>query len=222
MQPVIPHPKDGSESPRIQGLPDDLSGLDITSVTCDSRTVTQGSLFLAVKGYASDGHDYIAQAFEKGAAAVVAETLPRDLAPELEAKIILVTSSRKTTALAAARFYKFPSKDLTLVGVTGTNGKTTITWILENIFNACGFKTGVIGTVNIRFAGRTQDNPVTTPDAVSLPKNSLGDESGRYHPRGHGGLLPQPGPVQGGGVQVCRGHLHQPFPGPLRLPQGSG
>ncbi len=153
-----------------KGLPDHLSGLDISEVTCDSRTVAAGSLFLAVKGYASDGHDYIAQAFEKGAAAVVAERIPQGLSPALEEKIILAASSRKTTALAAARFYGFPSKDMMLVGVTGTNGKTTITWVLENIFKTAGFNPGVIGTVNIRFAGRTQDNPVTTPDAVSLQK----------------------------------------------------
>jgi len=157
-------------TPSSAKLSHSLAELDIASVTCDSRAVTPGSLFLAVKGYIADGHDYIAQALEKGAAAVVAEKMPQGLFPKQEGQIILVADSRKTTALAAARFYDFPSKELTLVGVTGTNGKTTITWILESIFTFCGFKSGVIGTVNIRFAEQTRDNPVTTPDPVSLQK----------------------------------------------------
>jgi murE/murF fusion protein len=153
-----------------QCLPEGLAGLDITSVTCDSRTVEPGSLFLAVKGYTTDGHAYLSQAFEKGAAAVVAEHIPDGIDLDNHEKIILVKNSRKTTAMAAARFYDFPSRDLTLVGVTGTNGKTTITWILESIFRTCGFSTGVIGTVNIRYPGVSRDNPVTTPDPVSLQK----------------------------------------------------
>lgn len=152
------------------GIPEALAAMDIASVTCDSRRVEPGSLFLAVKGYTTDGHAYISQALENGAAVVVAQTLPEALNPRDREKIILAKDTRKATSLAAARFYGFPSQDLTLVGVTGTNGKTTITWILESIFTACGYSTGVIGTVNIRFAGRSQDNPVTTPDAVSLQR----------------------------------------------------
>lgn len=152
-------------------LPQDcqmLASLEISSVTCDSRTAGPGSLFFAVRGYAADGHNFIVQAIEKGAAVVVAQTLPENLRPEDADKLILTDNSRRTAALAAAAFYGHPARDLTLVGVTGTNGKTTITWILEQIFKTSGFETGVIGTVNIRYAGLTQDNPVTTPDAVAL------------------------------------------------------
>lgn len=147
-----------------------LGNTEITAVCCDSRQVIPGSLFLAVKGHAADGHAFIAQAFENGAAVVIAQEIPRDLGPEAQQKILRVRDSRKATAVAAANFYDHPSKEMTLVGITGTNGKTTITWILENIFNTCGFTTGVIGTVNIRYAGKTMDNPITTPDAVTIQK----------------------------------------------------
>ncbi|MCG8616136.1 MAG: UDP-N-acetylmuramoyl-L-alanyl-D-glutamate--2,6-diaminopimelate ligase [Desulfobacterales bacterium] len=152
------------------GIPAQLAATEITSVTCDSREVAPGALFIAVTGHAADGHKYIGQAFEKGAAAVIAERIPEEIAAEDAAKIILATDSRKATAAVAAAFYGHPSKDVTLVGITGTNGKTTITWILESIFQAAGLVTGVIGTVNIRYPGKTMDNPITTPDAVSLQR----------------------------------------------------
>ena len=155
---------------KAAGMAAGLKDLEISDLTSDSREVAPGSLFLAVQGHAADGHTFIAQAFEKGAAAVAAQMIPDALSAADREKILLVEDSRKTTALAAARFYGHPSRDLTLVGVTGTNGKTTITWLLESIFTACGFKTGVIGTVNIRFAGQSQNSSVTTPGPVLLQK----------------------------------------------------
>ncbi len=160
----VPMAKNGS------GIPERLKTAEITSVTCDSRQVASGSLFIAVTGHAADGHSYIRQSLEKGAAAVIAEHIPCDLAAEDAKRIILVTDSRKATAAIASTFYGHPSKELTLVGITGTNGKTTITWILESIFKAAGQAVGVIGTVNIRYPGKTLDNPITTPDAVSLQR----------------------------------------------------
>ncbi len=144
---------------------------EITAISCDSREITPNSLFLAVEGYAVDGHDYIGQAFDNGAAAVIAQKVPHTLSRPQKDKIILVRDSRKATAAIAATFYNHPSRDVVLVGITGTNGKTTITWIMESIFTACGFSTGVIGTVNIRYPGKSLDNPITTPDAITLQKN---------------------------------------------------
>ncbi|MCP3941274.1 MAG: UDP-N-acetylmuramoyl-L-alanyl-D-glutamate--2,6-diaminopimelate ligase [Desulfobacteraceae bacterium] len=142
-----------------------LNKMDISSISSKAQEVKPGGLFLAVKGYTADGHDYIDQAIANGAIAVIAQENPNNYN-----NIILVEDSRKAGAIAAANFYGQPSKDLTLVGITGTNGKTTTTWILESIFNTCGFNTGVIGTVNIRYKGKTFDNPVTTPDAIELQK----------------------------------------------------
>ncbi len=138
---------------------------DITSIASDSRDVKPGGLFIAVNGFSADGHDYIEQAIEKGAVAVIAERNPDNLD-----HIILVESSRLSMACIASNFYGNPSNDMTLVGITGTNGKTTTTWLLESIFNACGFSTGVIGTVNIRFNDQIFDTPVTTPDSIDLQK----------------------------------------------------
>ncbi len=141
---------------------------DILSITSDSREITPNSLFIAVKGLVADGHDYIDQAFAKGAIAVIAQEQPEN--PKESACIVLVENSRLAMAAIAARFYDNPSRDMIITGITGTNGKTTTTWILESIFKAQGFSTGVIGTVNIRYSGNKYDSPVTTPDSIDLQK----------------------------------------------------
>ncbi len=141
--------------------------MDITSISSRAQEVKPGGLFLAVKGYSADGHDYIDQAIANGAKVIIAQTNPNK---NKYNNIILVNDSRKATAIVAANFYSRPSKEVTLVGITGTNGKTTTTWILESIFNACGYATGVIGTVSIRYRGKSFDNPITTPDAIELQK----------------------------------------------------
>jgi len=138
---------------------------NISSLASNSKNVKPGSLFIAIKGLQADGHDYMEQAFDNGAIAVIAETNPKHLK-----NVIIVKNSRQSMAAIAAEFYGNPSKDLTLVGITGTNGKTTTTWLIESIFNACNFSTGVIGTVNIRFNNQTFDNPITTPDSIELQR----------------------------------------------------
>ena len=147
-----------------------IGNTSITHITCDSRQVSPGSLFIAVDGHAADGHNYIAQALDQGASAVLAQRIPRDLPWEQAQQIVLSKNTRKDTAIAAANFYGHPSKDLVVVGITGTNGKTSITWLLEKIYQTCGITCGVIGTVNIRYPGVTIDSAVTTPDAVCLQK----------------------------------------------------
>jgi UDP-N-acetylmuramyl tripeptide synthase len=136
-----------------------IGDTSITHITCDSRQVTPGSLFIAVDGHAGDGHNYIAQAFDRGAAAVLAQRIPQDLPLEQAQQIVLSKNTRKDTAIAAANFYGHPSKDLVVVGITGTNGKTSITWLLEKIYQTCGITCGVIGTVNIRYPA----SPLTVP-----------------------------------------------------------
>jgi len=138
---------------------------EISCIASNSRNVRPGGLFIAVKGLMADGHDYIDQAFENGAAAVIAQNNPKELD-----KVILVENSRLSMASIAANFYDNPSKGLILIGITGTNGKTTTSWLLESIFKACGFSTGVIGTVNIRYKNKIFDNPITTPDSIDLQK----------------------------------------------------
>lgn len=148
--------------------------IEISSISSRAQDIKPGDLFLAVKGYSVDGHDYIDQAVENGAAAVIAQEKPQSQLntgnQDNFPNIILVENSRKATSIVAANFYGQPSKDMILVGITGTNGKTTTSWILESIFNACGFICGVIGTINIRYKGKTFDSPITTPGAIELQK----------------------------------------------------
>jgi len=138
---------------------------DISGIASNSKDVKEQGLFIAVKGVTADGHDYIEQAIENGAVVVIAEYNPKNLK-----NVILVKNSRLSMAAIAANFYGHPSKGLTLVGITGTNGKTTTSWLLESIFKACEYSTGVIGTVNIRYKDQIFNTSVTTPDAIDLQK----------------------------------------------------
>jgi UDP-N-acetylmuramoyl-L-alanyl-D-glutamate--2,6-diaminopimelate ligase len=149
------------EDYELEGNPDQ----DITGLNYDSRKVKNGDLFAAIKGNALNGHDYLASAIEKGARAVLIEedsNLPSDVS------VIKVLNSRRELSRLAARFYNYPFRDMDVIGVTGTNGKTTITYILESILSAAGRKTGVIGTVNSRFADSTKPSSVTTPESLDL------------------------------------------------------
>ncbi|PIE61868.1 MAG: UDP-N-acetylmuramoyl-L-alanyl-D-glutamate--2,6-diaminopimelate ligase [Desulfobacterales bacterium] len=141
---------------------------EISAIACDSRQAGPGSLFFAIQGHAADGHAYIGQALDQGAAAVVAQRIPDGLSSKAAAKVILNRDTRKALALAAATFHGRPADDLVMVAITGTNGKTTSSWILESIFTAAGFKVGVMGTVNIRYGDVIEDAPITTPDPISI------------------------------------------------------
>ncbi len=144
---------------------DARSDPEISSIHCNSRYVKPGGLFIAVKGFKTDGHDYIDDAFERGASAVISEKRIQG-----NPKVIEVKDSRKAMAAIAARFYGNPSEKICLTGITGTNGKTTTAWILESIFNAAKIYSGVIGTVNMRYGGKTFDASVTTPESIDLQK----------------------------------------------------
>lgn len=140
--------------------------IDILSLHYRSTDVSPGALFFALRGLNSDGHDYIREAFEKGAVAAVVEK-------EVECTggvIIRVDDARKAMGIISAAFYGNPSKHLTLIGVTGTNGKTTTTYLLESVFQEAGFKTGVIGTINFRYDDRVFSSQHTTPESVDLQR----------------------------------------------------
>lgn len=132
---------------------------DITGVTPDSRLVTKGALFVAIPGTAKDGTAFIPQAREKGAAAIVAEGGDAD---------VIVPDARAALALLAANFHGRPAGRLSLVGVTGTSGKTTTTRMIESIFDAGGAPAGLIGTIEYRAGDERLSADRTTPDAVVL------------------------------------------------------
>jgi murE/murF fusion protein len=118
---------------------------------------------VAIPGFAADGHDYIDAALEKGARAVVTQKAVNK--PSIS---VAVGNTRKALAALSAEFYGHPSTHLFLIGVTGTNGKTTTAYLIENILASAGYKVGVIGTVNYRYAGKTFDSQVTTPESLDL------------------------------------------------------
>ena len=124
----------------------------IGGLVYDSRAVKPGDCFFAVPGTQSDGHDYIPIAVEKGAAAIVCERMPADAAEGVA--YVLVGDSAGAMADMAAAFYDYPSRELKLVGITGTNGKTTTATLLYDLVRAMGYKAGLISTVVYKIDGR--------------------------------------------------------------------
>lgn len=140
--------------------------IDISEITFDSRAVQAHTLFVAVPGTLSDGHHYIQAALDKGASAVLCETLPDTL--QADVSYIQVENSAKAMGIAAGNFYGNPSKRLSLVGVTGTNGKTSVATLLFGLFRKLGYKCGLLSTVQNQIEDEVIPATHTTPDAVTL------------------------------------------------------
>jgi len=140
---------------------------EITSVHYDSRKCTAGSLFVAIPGEKSDGHDFIEKAISNRATAIVCEYLPKT-SPSNEISFIKVKNSRKALAEIAHKWHDDPSKKIIMIGVTGTNGKTTITYILKSIFEKAGKRCGIIGTTGIIVNDKFLPATHTTPESLEL------------------------------------------------------
>jgi UDP-N-acetylmuramoyl-L-alanyl-D-glutamate--2,6-diaminopimelate ligase len=136
-----------------------------TGVSCDTRRLSGGEVFVAVPGVATDGHGFVWEAVSRGAGAVVAE---RVVPTPRAVPYVVVEDARRAFAELAGRFYQHPSLRLNLVGVTGTNGKTTTTYILRSIFQAAGEKVGLIGTVEYGIGPERMPSSATTPAADFL------------------------------------------------------
>lgn len=150
--------------------------IEVSSVCCDSRKVSYGSLFVAIKGFASDGHDYIATAIGKGARVIVFEDLEAfdnaTAALDMEGIVaVQAKSSRYAMAIIAANFYDNPSHKLTLVGITGTNGKTTTVTLLHRMFTAMGYSCGLLSTIANYVGTKGTEAVNTTSDPLTI--NSL-------------------------------------------------
>ena len=154
--------------------------LEISGIHIDSRKVESGHLFVAVKGTQTDGHAYIGKAIEKGASAIVCETLPEEL--ENGVTYIKVEDTEDCVGKLATAFYGDPTSKLDLVGVTGTNGKTTIATLLYNMFRKFGYKVGLISTVCNFIDGEAIPTEHTTPDPITLNQllGRMADEGCRY------------------------------------------
>lgn len=142
------------------------AGQVVRSLTCDSREVSAGSCFFAVTGTAADGHRFIPQAVAAGAVAVVCQQLPETLAEGV--CYVAVADTHAAMADMAAAFYDHPSRELHLVGVTGTNGKTTVATLLYDLFRRLGYEAGLISTVVYRVGERRIASTHTTPDVIRL------------------------------------------------------
>jgi len=161
----------------MKSLKDILYGVGLTAVTgttaklvnqiCfDSRAVALDDVFVAIKGTLSDGHDYIEKAIASGANAIVCEQMPDKLVNEVS--YLEVEDSKKALAIMASNFYGNPSKNLKLVGVTGTNGKTTVSTLLYQLFKKAGFKVGLLSTIRIMVDDKEYSTKHTTPDALTI------------------------------------------------------
>lgn len=164
----------------LSSLPAELAPADIVradaavdpvirGIGYDSRRVSPGDLFVALTGSVSDGHDYIERAIALGAVALLVERAP-DAAILGDAVAIVVGDSRRAMAPLAMRFFGEPSSELSLVGITGTNGKTSTTYLVESILGAARLRTGLIGTVEIRYAGERVPAVNTTPESLDLQR----------------------------------------------------
>ena len=154
--------------------------VEITGVNMDSRLVQSGHLFIAVKGTQADGHSYISKAIEKGAVAILCETIPSERLKEVT--YICVQDSEDAVGKVATAFYDDPTSKLELVGVTGTNGKTTIATLLYNMFRHFGYKVGLISTVCNYIDEEAIPTDHTTPDPITLNKllGQMADSGCKY------------------------------------------
>lgn len=145
---------------------DNLEEIDIVAITSDSRKVEQGSLFACVPGHTVDGHDFAEDAINKGAVAILTERILNLQIPQ-----VVVPNVAKVLPLLANFFYDHPTKNLKLIGVTGTNGKTTTTYLVETIMKNAGLKTGVIGTIEMRIGDEIFPVENTTPEPITLQQS---------------------------------------------------
>ena len=138
----------------------------VTDISLDSRQVIKNSIFVAVNGGEMDGHDYINEAIASGASSIVCEQLPK--VPHQEVVYIQVNDSRAALGYMAANFHNTPSSKLHLVGITGTNGKTTVATLLFDLFNNQKKKAGLISTVAIRYDDKYFESTHTTPNPIVI------------------------------------------------------
>jgi UDP-N-acetylmuramoyl-L-alanyl-D-glutamate--2,6-diaminopimelate ligase len=142
-----------------------LENPDITSIEVDSRQVREGSLFICIDGFTVDGHNFIEQAIKNGAATIVVE---KDVVASVP--VVKVKDTTRALALLADAFYEQPTHKLHLIGITGTNGKTSVSHLIDQMMSDYEKKTGVIGTVGIKIGQEVQQAKNTTPDAITLQK----------------------------------------------------
>ena len=152
----------GVQIEAIQGRTD----VEIKQIAFDSRGIKSGDLFVAIQGDSVDGHRYIDKAIAKGAIAVIGEQKPEHFPEDIV--WIATKNSRAALAILASNYYDQPSKALKLVGVTGTNGKTTTTSLLHHLFEKAGYATGLLSTIVVKYLSKEIPTTLTTPDPLKI------------------------------------------------------
>ncbi len=142
------------------------TNLTVDTIAFDSRKVTENTLFVAIKGVDADGHNYIEKAVDSGAIVIVCEKMPEAIKDGIT--YVCVEDTNKALAIIASNFYENPSSKLKLVGITGTNGKTTIATLLYNLFSNLGYKVGLLSTVKIVVGKTVYETSHTTPDSLAI------------------------------------------------------
>lgn len=153
--------------------------LDIRQIQYDSRKVEKGDLFVCIEGYSTDGHKYINSAAKNGAVAIICS---RDIENLPDCTILKVDDSRKVLAAAGANYYGNPADKLKVIGITGTNGKTTSTFMMKSILEAAGYKVGLVGTIANYIGSKKVPTHRTTPESLELQKlfKEMVDEGANY------------------------------------------
>lgn len=142
-----------------------IENIDVTDIVMDSRQVKPGNAFVCIAGFTVDGHQYAKEAEESGAVVIIAEK-----EVEVNVPVITVTDTSRVLAMLAAKYFNYPTKEMPLIGITGTNGKTTTTYLLEEIFQMNGEKTGLIGTIQMKIGHQSYPIDNTTPDSLFLQR----------------------------------------------------
>ena len=147
--------------------------IDIKNVECNSKNIKEGDLFVAIKGFEEDGHDFINDAIKNGAVAIIIEEGCdlKSLKVNKDTVVIMAKDTREALAIVSCNFYKNPSKKFKLIGITGTKGKTTTSYMIKEILEKAGRKVGLIGTLETLINGKKlKTNERTTPESLELQR----------------------------------------------------
>lgn len=181
----------GLEGLKVKG---DLD-LNIKEIESNSKEVKKGYLFIAIKGFDTDGHQYIGNAIKKGAIAVMVEEGCDLKALEIPEgiTIVMAKNTREALAICSSNFYGNPSRKFKLIGVTGTKGKTTTTFMIKEILEKAGKKVGLIGTIATYMNGKkVKDNDRTTPESLALQREFARNGRSRCRSSCDGGVFTKP------------------------------
>lgn len=155
------------EKLNIEALPSEIENYEVKDICADSRKAADGTVFVCIKGAVSDGHDYALSAYGKGCRVFVAQ---KELSLPCDASVIITENTRVALAEMSQRFFGEPSKEIKVIGVTGTKGKTTVAHIIYHILNSNGIKAGYIGTNGVMFDGKFFETVNTTPESYDLAR----------------------------------------------------